>query len=248
VLANRLWQYHFGRGLAEAPSDFGRLGQPPSHPELLDWLARELLEHDWSIKRLHRHMVTSAAYRQASHGPGVADSAQKDPANKWLGRMPIRRLTAEQIRDAALAASGELDTQFGGAAADWAQASRRAVYLKVLRNKHEATLAAFDVADGIFTTPVRNVTTTPTQSLYLINGPWALSRAKALARRVAEDSSLTLEQRVSYAYSLAYGRPPGADETNDTVQFLQTNSARSEDALVDLCHVLLNSSEFLYVD
>jgi hypothetical protein len=248
VLANRLWQYHFGRGLAEAPSDFGRLGQPPTHPELLDWLATELLENDWSMKRLHRQMVTSATYRQASHGPVVAASAPKDPANKWLARMTVRRLTAEQIRDAALAASGELNGEINGESEEWSQSTRRAVYLKVLRNKHESTLEVFDAPDGIFTTPLRNVTTTPTQSLFMINGPWALQRAKAFAGRINSDSSLTHEQRVATVYGLAFGRAPTADEFADGVNFLVTNSANSDDSLADLCHVLLNSNEFLYVD
>jgi len=248
VLANRVWQYHFGRGLAESPSDFGRLGEPPSHPELLDGLASELLDHGWSMKRLHRQIVTSAAYRQASHGPEVAVAAQKDPANKWLARMTVRRLAAEQIRDAAIAASGELDPRMGGEGGDWGKTARRAVYLKVYRNKQDATLDVFDVADGIFTTPVRNVTTTPTQSLFMINGPWMLLRAKAFARRLENESSTTLEERIGTAYGFAFGRPATADEIKSGVQFLQTNPASGSDALVDFCHVLLNSNEFLYVD
>jgi hypothetical protein len=248
VLATRLWQYHFGRGLCESPSDFGRLGEPPSHPELLDWLATELLDNGWSMKRLHRQMVTSAAYRRASHGPEVAAAAAQDPANKWLARMGVRRLAAEQIRDAAIAVSGELEPRPGGEGAEFNNASRRAVYLKVLRNKHEETLEVFDAPDGVTTTPIRNVTTTPTQSLYLINGPWMLQRAKALARRLMSDSSATLEQRVATVYALALGRPPGDDEMQSGVRFLQTNPAKSDDALVDLCHAILNSNEFLYVD
>jgi hypothetical protein len=248
VLANRIWQHHFSRGLCESPSDFGRLGQPPTHPELLDYLASDLLENDWSIKRLHRQMVTSAAYRQVSYGPEVAASAVKDPTNKWLARMPIRRLTAEQIRDAAIAVTGEIDPRMAGEGGDSGKTARRAIYLKVFRNEMDATLDVFDVADGIFTTPVRNVTTTPTQSLFMINGPWMMLRAKAFQRRIAKDSSLTLEQRVSTAYALTYGRPPDEAELANAVQFLQNNSARSDDALVDMCHVLLNSSEFLYVD
>ena len=248
VLANRLWQHHFGRGLCESPSDFGRLGEPPSHPELLDWLAGELLDNDWSMKRLHRLIVTSAAYRRASHGPEVAAAAAKDPANKWLARMTVRRLSAEQIRDAAMAASGELDAKAGGQASDWTRSTRRAVYLKVLRNKQEPTLEVFDAPDGIFTTPVRNVTTTPTQSLYLINGPWMLQRAKSFARRIGSDSSLTLEQRVATAYALAYGRPPTAEESRAALALVQNHSAQASDALTDWCHVLLNSSEFLYVE
>jgi hypothetical protein len=248
VLANRIWQHHFGRGLCESPSDFGRLGQPPSHPELLDYLANDLLENDWSIKRLHRQMVTSAAYRQASHGAEVTESAAKDPTNKWLARMPIRRLSAEQIRDAAIAVTGEIDTRMAGEGGDSGKTARRAIYLKVFRNDMDPTLEVFDVADGIFTTPVRNVTTTPTQSLFMINGPWMMLRAKAFQKRIAKDSSLTLEQQIATAYALAYGRPPAQAELTDAVEFLQKNAARSDEALVDLCHVLLNSSEFLYVD
>jgi hypothetical protein len=248
VLANRLWQYHFGRGLCEAPSDFGRLGQPPTHPELLDWLASELVDGDWQMKSLHRQMVTSAAYRQASHGPEVASSASKDPANKWLSRMTVRRLAAEQIRDAAMVTSGEIDPRMGGEGSEWNWTTRRAVYLKVFRNKQDAALDVFDAPDGIFTTPVRNVTTTPTQSLFMINGPWMMLRAKAFAQRISADPSATLEERVAAAYRFAFGRAPTATETKSAVQFQLTNPAQSTDALVDMCHVLLNSNEFLYVD
>jgi hypothetical protein len=247
VLANRLWQQHFGHGLAESPSDFGRLGEPPSHPELLDWLAGELLSRGWSMKTLHRQMVTSAAYRQASHGPEARAAFQKDPANKWLARMPVRRLSAEQIRDAAIAVTGELDSRMEGEGGDSGKTARRAVYLKVLRNKQDVTLDAFDAPDGIFTTPVRNVTTTPTQSLFMINGPWMLLRAKAFARELSRSSG-TLDERVGAAYRLAYGRPPNAEESRAAVEFLQNHPAKDSDALTDWCHVLLNASEFLYVD
>ncbi len=248
VLANRLWQHHFGRGLCEAPSDFGRLGEPPSHPELLDYLACELLDHGWSLKRLHRQMLTSAAYRQASHGHQVAASAAKDPANKWFARMTVRRLAAEQIRDAAMAASGELLADVGGAAQDWNKSGRRSVYLKVLRNAQDTTLQVFDAPDGIFTTPVRNVTTTPTQSLYLINGPWMLRRAQAFARQLNANSSATMDERIATAYKTALGRRPTAEESAAALEFLQNHSDKDADALTDWCHVLLNSSEFLYVD
>jgi hypothetical protein len=248
VLANRLWQQHFGHGLCESPSDFGKLGQPPSHPELLDWLASELLDGGWSMKRLHRLMVSSRTYRQASHGPEVAASVAKDPANKWLARMPVRRLSAEQIRDAAIAVTGEIDMRGGGEGGDWGKTTRRAIYLKVYRNKQDATLEVFDAADGIFTTPVRNVTTTPTQSLFMINGPWMILRAKALARRLESEPSSTLEEKVVSAYSLAIGHPPSADEARVSLEFLQNHPAQEADALADFCHVLLNSSEFLYVD
>ena len=147
-----------------------------------------------------------------------------------------------------MAASGELALQIGGEAGDWKKSNRRAVYLKFVRNQQEPTLEVFDAPDGIFTTPVRNVTTTPTQSLFMINGPWTMQRAKAFAGRMNSDSSLTHEQRVAHAYALTYGRPPTAAETDEAVKFLVTNRANSDDALDDLCHVLLNSNEFLYVD
>ena len=248
VLANRLWQYHFGRGLAESPSDFGRLGQPPSHPELLDWLARELIDRDWSLKTLHRLIVTSAVYRQSSYGPQVAAQASRDPANRWLARMNVRRLTAEQIRDAMLAVSGELDLWMGGEGADLERGTRRAVYLKVFRNTHDPALNLFDSPDGIASTPVRNATTTPTQSLFLINGAWTLARAQSFAERLAASPSATLEEQIDRAYLLALGRHPEADERAEALWFLQGHAGTSREAWTDLCHVLLNSSEFLYVD
>jgi cytochrome c553 len=248
VLANRLWQHHFGAGLCSSPSDFGRLGEPPTHPELLDHLAAELLEHDWTLKRLHRRMVTSAAYRQVSHGPAIAESYTKDPANRFVSRMTVRRLSAEQIRDAAIALTGELDPRMGGEGGDSGKTARRAVYLKVLRNKHDETLAVFDVPDGQFSTPMRNTTTTPTQSLFMINGPWMMLRAKALARRLDDSSSATLEERAAQAFQLAYGRTASVEELAAAVAFLQSSDASADDSLVDFCHVLLNSSEFLYVD
>jgi hypothetical protein len=248
VLANRLWQYHFGRGLCESPSDFGRLGQPPSHPELLDYLASELLAGGWSMKRMHRLMVNSAAYRRASHGPVATAAAEQDPLNRWLARMSVRRLSAEQIRDAAIAVTGELDPRLGGEGGDSGKTARRAVYLKVFRNKHDPVLEVFDVPDGLSTMPVRNLTTTPTQSLFMINGPWMMLRAKAFARRLAEPSSATLDERITSAYRLAYGREPTAEEARAATEFLRSSDADEKEALVDFCHVLLNSSEFLYVD
>jgi hypothetical protein len=247
VLANRLWQYHFGRGLCDSPSDFGRLGQPPSHPELLDYLSADLLDNDWSLKRLHRKLVTSAAYRQASHGPEVAASTVKDPANRLHARMCVRRLSAEQIRDAAVAVTGELDSRMSGEGGDSGKTARRAIYLKVFRNKQDATLDVFDAPDGQVSMPIRNVTTTPTQSLFMINGPWIMLRAKALARRLNE-SSKTLDERVTAAYRAAFSREPTNEESRVGVEFLQASSASGEEALVDFCHVLLNSNEFLYMD
>jgi hypothetical protein len=245
VLANRLWQHHFGKGLCESPSDFGRLGQPPSHPELLDWIAREFVERDWNWKLLHRQMVTSAAYRQKSYGPETALSARIDPSNRFLARMPVRRLTAEQIRDASLAVAGELNLQMGGPGVEAAR-PRRSVYVKVRRNTRDPLLDVFDVADGLSTTPTRNVTTTPIQALLMINGSWMLSRAKGTAAVVRGIKDR--EEQVIALYKQILGREPAADELTAVEKFLAMKNKGQEHTLADLAHVLLNSNEFVYVD
>lgn len=242
VMVNRLWQYHFGKGLVESSSDFGRLGQPPSHPELLDNLAADFVESGWSMKDVHRRLLGSAAYRQVSHGVEMQDSSAKDPGNKWVSRMTVRRLGAEQIRDAALTATGELDGTRGGPGGDNAS-SRRSVYLKVLRNKRDDLLDVFDVPDGSSSIPERNVTTTPNQSLLMINGPWMLARAQALAERVERDGKV---DRVKFLYQTLLGRLPSTEESASATKFL--GDGGSKERLIDLCHVLLNSNEFLYVD
>jgi mono/diheme cytochrome c family protein len=255
VMVNRIWQQHFGVGLVSTPSDFGRLGDPPSHPELLDWLARRFVQSGWRLKPLHRLMVTSATYRQAA----VVDLAQadKDPDNRWLGRMTVRRLDAEQIRDALLAASGELDLAVGGPSVD-NQRPRRSIYTRVIRNARDPLIEAFDGADGFSSTDRRNVTTTPTQALLMSNGLWPLERAQAFAERLRKTPGVPLggdRELVTWAYRWAYGRGPDTGEADAAVRFLERQStvdgAEHQDksrALVDFCHVLLNSNEFLYVD
>ena len=247
VMVNRLWQYHFGRGLVESSSDFGRLGQPPSHPELLDHLAAEFVRGGWEMKRMHRRIVASAAYRQASvQSPKSKVQSQDDtPQSEFRNPQSTpRRLDAEQIRDAALAATGELDGRSGGEGSAW-ETTRRSIYLKVLRNKRDAVLDVFDVPDGSSSTPQRNVTTTPTQSLLMINGPWMLERARSLAARIERDAKQPADQ-VSLAYRLVFARMPTAEEEADAVAFVSGQQPRER--LADLCHVLLNSNEFIYVD
>jgi cytochrome c553 len=250
VMVNRLWQYHFGRGLVESASDFGRLGQPPSHPELLDYLASEFVRGGWEMKRMHRLMVTSAAYREGS-GLGVRGSAEgsrrSDSDHSPLTiyhSPPPRRLDAEQIRDGALAVTGELDGRSGGEGGDWTS-TRRSIYLKVFRNKREPLLDVFDAPDGISSVPQRNATTTPTQSLLVINGPWLRERAQALARRISTRAQGPDEQ-VRLAYRLAFARLPTAEEEAEAVAYLSDQAQR--DRLTEFCHVLLSSNEFLYVD
>jgi mono/diheme cytochrome c family protein len=258
VMANRVWQQHFGRGIVATPSDFGTLGDKPTHPELLDWLATEFVENGWSLKKLHRLLVTSAVYRQASAGPQATESAAKDPENKWLARMPARRLDAEQVRDAMLAVGGELDAVAGGPGVA-GEKPRRGVYVSRKRNTPDPLLAAFDAADGLISCPTRTPTVTPTQSLLLLNGDWAFARAAAFAKRVMPADGKDAPAGVEAAYRWAYGRPPAADEKAAAVAFLKRQLAQAAGgspvdkgarlaAWTDFCHALLNSNEFLYVD
>ena len=249
VIVNRVWQFHFGRGLVRTSSDFGHLGEPPSHPELLDWLVTKFIDDGWQFKPLHRTLITSATYRQAAL-PAAPDAARTtDPDNRLLWRMNVRRLQAEQIRDAMLSTTGELDSAASGPSVDPAQ-PRRTIYTKVIRNTRDPLLDVFDAPDNFFSTAERNVTTTPNQALLLMNGPWLLVRAQALAARLQREAAADDGQLVTRAYQLAFDRSPTPDELATATSFLarQTSSADRTAALVDLCHVLLNSNEFVYVD
>jgi len=290
VMVNRVWQHHFGKGIAGSPSDFGFQGEPPTDPELLDWLAAEFVSSGWSLKHLHRLMLTSATYRQAAIVAPDAPGRKKDPQNELLWRMPIRRLAAEDLRDAMLAVSGELNPKAGGPAvypevpesadekASWqpdpsvAERNRRSVYLAVKRNLRLPLLQAFDVPDTHESCARRSVTTTAPQALILINSDWSLARAAAFAGRVLRESASDDRQRIATAYRLALARDPTADEISATEEFLRQQSeiverriANEEEvaqpsetvegfaeqqaaAWVDLCHLLLNSNEFLYID
>ncbi|QDV36541.1 PSD1 and planctomycete cytochrome C domain-containing protein [Tautonia plasticadhaerens] len=269
VMVNRLWQGHFGRGIVPTTSDFGRLGEAPSHPELLDWLATTLIEEGWSLKSIHRLMMTSATYRQASSREDLTACKAIDPDNALLWMMPSHRLEAEPIWDAMLAVSGELDPEMGGPSVT-PEAPRRAVYTRFLRNTKDPLLGAFDVADGYLSTAQRNVTTAPTQSLLMINGSWTLDRARAFTDRLFEDATLDAEARVGLAFRLAFARPPAREEVTAALAFVGGRDAgdrlaaappcgdevgvgtglpeAERTAWVDFCHVLLNASEFLYVD
>ncbi len=203
VIVNRVWQYHFGRGLAGTSSDFGRMGEAPSHPELLDWLATEFVANGWHIKPLHRLILTSAAYRQAAQRSesDLALGQRIDPENRLLWKRTVQRLDAEEIRDTMLAASGELDPTIGGPSVSTSR-PRRTIDTRVVRNARDALLDAFDAADGTASTPRRNTTTTATQALLLINGDWALARAKVVAARLErlEPSSTDDRDRIVLAY------------------------------------------------
>jgi hypothetical protein len=179
VIVNRLWHYHFGRGLVATPNDFGKLGELPSHPELLDWLARRFVSGGWSLKKLHRDIMLSATYRQTAHRAVPETASKIDPGNKFLWRFNPRRLDAEQVRDAMLLASGEIDLKAGGPSAD-ANTTRRSIYTIKKRNSQNEVMRSFDAPNGFSSTSERQSTTTPTPGL--ADGEWRMApdtRAKA---------------------------------------------------------------------
>ena len=212
VMVNRVWQQHFGRGLVETASDFGRLGQPPSHPKLLDWLATRFVEDGWSIKKLHRRILTSATFRQTSRRTGNPKIANIDPANTLLWRMNPRRLSAEEIIDTILSASGELDTE------------KRAIYKPVRRNSPDPLLHAFDFPDRITSIAKRHRTTTSTQALVLANNPWSHERAEVIADRITTAHGASDVDFVRSAYITLYGREPHPDEIGLAIRFIDEYS------------------------
>jgi hypothetical protein len=255
VIVNRLWQHHMGRGLVGTPSDFGEQGEPPSHPELLDWLARELIRGGWKLRPIHKLIMTSAAYRQ---------SADRDPAkvkadseNRLFWHRPRQRLQAELIRDAMLAVSGTLDPRPFGPGTLEPDHKRRSIYFSVKRSKLVPQMVLFDAPDALQGMERRPTTTVAPQALLVLNGPAVRGYAKALARRASPQETTPLSDAVRSGYRIALGREPTADELSDSVQFLreQLESYRAERradarqaALADFCQVLLGLNEFIYVD
>lgn len=214
VIVNRIWQYHFGRGIVATASDFGRLGEKPTHPDLLDWLAQRFVAGGWKFKPLHRQILLSATYRQTARRQPPEVAQKTDPTNRYLWRFSPRRLDAEQIRDAMLAVSGELDLTAGGPAAD-ANSSRRTIYTRKKRNTQDELLRSLDAPAGFFSTPERQSTTTPTQALLLVNGDWTMARARKLADRA---------KTIDDAWQLALGRPPTDEERQAAEAFLDRRS------------------------
>ncbi len=231
VMVNRLWQQHFGRGLAANASDFGKLGEAPTHPELLDFLATQFVADGWSLKKLHRLILTSATYRQGSQlaaGKATVAAANPqlvDPENKLLWRFPTRRLDAEQIRDALLAVTGDLKPAAGGPGVNSDQ-PRRAIYTKIMRNLRDPLNDVFDAPFWFTSASSRDTTTTPVQSLFLINSQRMLQRAKAFADRLQKESGKDDAGAVARAYLLAFGRAPSTDETAAALAFLREQKAR----------------------
>jgi hypothetical protein len=226
VMVNRVWQHHFGAGLVRTPSDFGARAEPPSHPELLDWLARRFVADGWSLKSLHRLVMLSATYQQASTGP--ADQANRDPENRLLWRANVRRLSIEELRDSLFAATGELDRRAGGKPADLLARpfpSRRTVYGLIDRQYFPTLLRAFDAANPDLHTPQRSDTTVPQQALFFLNHPLLIDRARALARHPAVADAPTPEAKVGQMYRLAYQRPPTPAQVGRAVELVRAAEA-----------------------
>jgi hypothetical protein len=262
VIVNRVWQFHFGEGLVRTPSDFGVMGDKPTHPELLDWLADWFVKEGWSIKKLHRLILTSNTYRMSKRS--VAEYQEKDPENKMWWRFPYRRLEVEAIRDSMLAVSGQLNLKMYGPsmfpsvpkealegssdpltiwkASDEKEASRRTIYAHVKRSMIVPMLEVLDLCDTTRTSAKRSVTSIAPQALTLLNGEFTTRQARHFADRIRREAGENVHRQIDLAYRLALCRPPTDSERSRLVQFLR------EESLVQMCRVILNLNEFVYAD
>ena len=262
VMVNRIWQHHFGRGLVRTPNDFGRHGEAPTHPALLDWLALEFADSGWSIKAMHRQMMLSSTYRSAS--VAREGSLAGDPDNRLLGRMNRRRLDADAIRDSILAVSGALNLKMGGvgvippltseeilaartprmwpANPDPSEHVRRSVYLQVKRSMTVPMLQIFDAPDTARSCARRETSTVAPQALAMMNSSFVLEQADHFAARLRELAGDELGNQVEAGWALALGRAPTGAEHQTALEFLRRNS------LPQLCLMLFNMNEFVYVD
>lgn len=258
VIVNRIWQYHFGVGFVDSPNDFGFNGGRPSHPELLDYLARWLIEHGWSLKKLHRLILTSNTWKQSSRPRPECQTVDAD--NRWLWRMRPHRLEAETIRDMSLAISGTLNPQVGGPPyqdfrtfnfnsqffemidPETPDAHRRTIYRTWIRSGRSSLLDVLDCPDPSTTAPRRAVTTTPVQSLALLNNSFMLRMAEALAQRLENAAPNDRRQQIDQLFWLAYSRGATELEVSELSQFSNTHG------LAAVCRVVLNSNEFVFAE
>jgi len=261
VIVNRIWHHHFGRGIIPTLDNFGKMGDPPTHPELLDWLAVEFMNRGWSIKQLHKLIMTSDAYQMASAYTD-ADDMEKDPQNQYLWRYRTQRLDAEVVRDSVLVASGAINLAVGGKPVrpplpealvkstiynvwknqeDGLESWRRSLYVYRKRGMAFPMFEVFDMPDPNFSAGRRSISTVPTQALTLINNESVLKQAQLFADRVKNEAGDEPVKQINLAYRIALTRPPDETELALATDLLGTHS------LLDLTHVLLNLSEFLYM-
>jgi hypothetical protein len=249
VIVNRIWQYHFGEGIARTPSNFGKLGERPSHPELLDYLARSFVESSWSIKALHRDILLSAAYQQSSAPP--PESLAADPDNRLIGRMNRRRLEAEAIRDTLLAVAGNLDLEQAGPAVRDFSSPRRSLYQMTVRSDRAGFGPLFDVADSTALVDKRTVSTVAPQALFLLNHPFVVAQTAALTQRILSGSATGERERIERAYLVLYGRLPTEEEYAVGESFLRRSGERGDKPEIcwqAYCQVLLCANELIYLD
>lgn len=259
VLVNRLWQHHFGTGIVATPNDFGFMGEPPSHPELLDWLAAQSRAHGWKLKPIHKLILMSQAYRQSS---GFReDAAAIDADSRLLWRFPPRRLSAEEVRDTVLFIAGKLNERPGGPGfrlyeytrdnvatyiplEDFGpETYRRSVYHQNARASRVDLLSDFDAPDCAFSISRRVPTTTPTQALALMNHRFTITMAESLAERLRnERGESDVAAQIDHAFQLAFGRPPATSEHDASMELVKQHGLRA------FCRALLNSSELIYID
>jgi hypothetical protein len=274
VMVNRIWVWHFGRGIVATPSDFGRQGQPPSHPELLDWLAAEFVQRGWSIKAMHRLILLSNTYQRSSVYSD-AEALRKDPESKYLWRMNRRRLESESVWDAIHAVAGTLNLKVGGrpivpalsddeasslaskwqwpVSADPSEQNRRGVYVLVRRNFPFPMFELFDSPDTSVSCPRREVTNVPTQALWLLNNQAAFDQARAFAKKLIASGGSNPEKWTHDAWRFALGRAPSDQEHREAVslidELIRTHpEAPPSEALAKLCLSIFNLNEFSYVD
>ncbi len=261
VLVNRIWHHHFGRGIVGTLDNLGRMGDRPTHPELLDWLAVEFVNRGWSIKEMHRLIMTSDAYQMASAFE-QADNAEADPQNQRLWRYRLQRLDAEILRDAIMTTSGAIDLTVGGVPVfphvpeqilrsqahdrwddepDGPHAWRRSVYVYRRRSLGFPFFDTFDLPDQNVTAAARNVSTVPTQALTLMNNPFVLAQAELFATRLELAAPGDVARQIELAYEIALTRPPTDVETSVARDLVDRQS------LMDLAHVMFNLNEFLYI-
>ncbi|MFT5474524.1 MAG: hypothetical protein ACI856_002866, partial [Kiritimatiellia bacterium] len=256
VIANRLWQFHFGTGIVDTPSDLGRNGTPPSHPQLLDWLAYELVNNDWSLKQMHRLILLSGTWQQDSRSNEAG--MRVDAASRLLWRFPTRRLEAEAIRDSILSVSGVLDPRAGGPGFsgfkvekenvrhyhpketygpdDW----RRMIYMTKVRQERDSVFGTFDCPDASQTVAARSRSTTPLQAMSLFNSTFVLQQADLLSKRLLAEEQ-TNATRVERTWQLCFHRPPDGNETVDAVAFIEKKG------LAEFCRAVLNANEFVFI-
>jgi mono/diheme cytochrome c family protein len=257
VIVNRIWQQYFGEGIVPTPSDFGLNGGRPSHPELLDWLATELVQNGWNLKHIHRLIVLSATYRQAS--AVRPEALSKDSSSRLLWRFPPKRLEAESLRDSILAVCGNLDVRSGGPGFDLFEPNnnyvkvyqpkqifgppewRRMIYQAKPRMQLDDTFGAFDCPDSGQIAPKRTRSTTALQALNLLNSPFIVQQAELFAERLRRDAGDDIESQIRRAFELAFQRSPHADELSAAKTVVR------ESSLIVLCRALLNANEFLHV-